>query len=125
MFDFFNIDFINQPREIDISKIGKKKFLSFFVAGAFLACGSVSDPLKEYHLEFVTPSEKICKSLFELLLEFGIITKQIERKHSYILYIKESENIEDILTLMGASKCSLEIMNVKILKMLEIKLIEQ
>ncbi len=114
--DYFNTDIIQKNRYIDTKAIGKKKFISFFVAGIFLACGSVNDPLKEYHLEFVIPSNELSSQLMEVLFECGITTKQTERKNAFILYIKESENIEDILTFMGAPKSSLELMNVKILK---------
>lgn len=103
-------------RQIDLRAIGKKKFHSFFVAGAFLVCGSVNDPLKEYHLEFVAPDEKICLQLIDILSEIGISAKNTERKGYSIVYIKESENIEDILTYIGAPKSALELMNVKILK---------
>ncbi len=115
IYDFYKI----QPefsRNIEATALGKKKFSSFFVGGAFLSCGSVNDPLKEYHLEFVIPTKQLCDDLMQMLLEFGIMAKQTERKNSYILYIKESENIEDMLTFIGAPKSSLEIMNVKILK---------
>ena len=116
IFDYYGMDFFEQKITIEISKIGKKKYINYFVAGAFLACGSVNDPMKEYHLEFVTSSDELCKFLGDILFESGITTKHTIRKNYYILYIKESENIEDILTFMGAPKSSLEIMNVKILK---------
>ncbi len=114
--EYFNTDLTQENRYIDTKAIGKKKFISFFVAGIFLACGSVNDPLKEYHLEFVIPSNELSSQLMEVLFECGITTKQTERKNAFILYIKESENIEDILTFMGAPKSSLELMNIKILK---------
>lgn len=114
IFEFLGID-ISQENAIDISLVGKKHVGSF-VAGAFLACGSISDPLKEYHLEFVIPTMSLCNSLGEIFLDIGILAKQTERKNSYIVYLKESESIEDILTFMGAPMGSLEIMNVKILK---------
>ena len=115
IFDFYKMQ-TDCIRTIDTTALGKKKFSSFFVGGAFLSCGSVNDPLKEYHLEFVIPTKQLCDDLMEILLEFGIMAKQTERKNSHILYIKESENIEDMLTFIGAPKSSLEIMNVKILK---------
>lgn len=114
--DYYNYDFSSGVRAIDLKAIGKRKMLSCFVAGVFLSCGSVNDPLKEYHLEFVIPSLELSNNLMEILLEVGIVVKHTERKNSHILYIKESENIEDMLTYMGAPKSSLEIMNVKILK---------
>lgn len=114
--EYFNTDLTQENRYIDTKAIGKKKYISFFVAGVFLACGSVNDPLKEYHFELVIPSNELSSQLMEVLFECGITTKQTERKNAFILYIKESENIEDILTFMGAPKSSLELMNVKILK---------
>ena len=114
--EYFNTDLTQENRYIEIKAIGKKKYISFFVAGVFLACGSVNDPLKEYHFEFVIPSNELSSELMELLFSYGMTTKQTERKNAFILYIKESENIEDILTFMGAPKSSLELMNVKILK---------
>ncbi len=87
------------------------------VAGVFLAAGSVTDPNKEYHMEFVLPSIELCNDLGLMFIEnFGILAKHVSRKNSEIVYLKESENIEDMLTLMGASKSTLEMMNIKILK---------
>lgn len=91
--------------------------MGYIVAGVFLAIGNVTDPNKEYHLEFVVPSIEVCNDLGLILLDnFSILAKHTSRKNSEIVYIKESENIEDMLTLMGASKATLEVMNVKILK---------
>ncbi len=116
VFDYLGIDPSIKDRSIDNKVVGKKKNISFFVSGAFLVCGSVNDPLKEYHLEFVTSSKVSSEQLCRILNENGIMAKTAERKKSFIVYIKESENIEDMLTYMGAPKSSLELMNVKILK---------
>ncbi|MDE7293694.1 MAG: DNA-binding protein WhiA [Oscillospiraceae bacterium] len=87
-----------------------------FLAGAFLSCGSMTEPIKEYHLEFAVPFEELCGDLKDLLEGLGISSRYIERKGLYILYFKGSEDIEDMLTLMGATHSSIELMNVKILK---------
>lgn len=42
--------------------------------------------------------------------------KRTVRRNDYLLYYKESENIEDLLTYLGAPKSSLELMEVKIVK---------
>lgn len=95
----------------------KKRLVPNLIAGIFLACGSIIDPNKEYHIEFVMPSLELCNDFGIILIDyFGILAKHTERKNTNIVYIKESENIEDMLTLMGASKASLEIMNIKIFK---------
>lgn len=90
--------------------------LGVFTAGAFLACGSVNDPAKEYHLEFAVPGEKLAGQLVSLLSDIGVSAKTAIRRGQYIVYIKGSESIEDTLTFIGAQQCTLELMNVKIYK---------
>lgn len=90
--------------------------IACFVRGAYLACGSISDPVRGYHLEFSTPHQKLARDLARLMEELGITPKLTQRKGSHILYLKESEYIEDLLTAMGAVHSSLELMNIKIYK---------
>ncbi len=87
-----------------------------FIAGAFLSCGSITEPIKEYHLEFVVPYYDLTQDLLSLLTEVGINAKYTERKNMYVIYLKGSESIEDLLTLMGATMSSIDLMNVKIYK---------
>ncbi len=102
-------------REINLRNIVNNS-TSAFLAGAFFICGSVTNPDKEYHLEFVTPSEILCKDLNAILASFGVTGRMIQRKKSFVLYIKDSEHIEDTLTFMGAQQCTLDLMNIKIHK---------
>ncbi len=111
--EVFKID-ITQ-REIDLKNIDNNN-LSAFIAGAFLGCGSITNPNNEYHLEFVIPTEQLYSDMSAVLTSIGLENKLVMRKNSYVLYFKESENIEDILTFMGAQGSTLELMNVKILK---------
>ena len=61
------------------------------------------------------PTERLCRELCEMFSErLEIEGRIIARKRASVLYFKESEHIEDILTLIGAPKSSLELMNVKI-----------
>lgn len=90
--------------------------LGVFTAGAFLACGSVNDPNKEYHLEFAVPEESLAGELMALLHDIGVTSKIVLRRGQYVVYIKGSESIEDTLTFIGAGQCTLELMNVKIYK---------
>ena len=87
-----------------------------YLRGAFLACGAVTDPNADYHMEFSLPYFNLSRDLLALLREVGFGAKEVQRKGSYIVYIKESEQIEDCLTFMGATNASLELMNVKIVK---------
>ena len=87
-----------------------------FIAGAFLSCGSITEPMKEYHLEFAVPFPELAEDLMKLLSSVGVAAKYAERKNTYVIYLKDSEAIEDLLTFMGATMSSIELMNVKIFK---------
>lgn len=104
-----------EEREIN-SEIIATNSLGVFTAGAFLACGSVNDPEKEYHLEFAVPDDKLASELKALLGDIGVNAKTSLRRGQHIVYIKGSESIEDTLTFIGAQQCTLDLMNVKIYK---------
>lgn len=87
-----------------------------YIRGAFLGGGSVTNPEKNYHLEFVTHSEEYAHDLCELINSCGLNSKVIQRKNSFIVYIKEGEQIVDILNIMGAHSCLLELENIRIMK---------
>ncbi len=89
---------------------------SDFLRGAFLSCGSMVDPQKDYHLEFVTPHFNLGRDLFSLLTEQSFEPKEIRRGGKSVVYFKDSRQIEDVLTYMGATNHSLTLMNIKIYK---------
>lgn len=87
-----------------------------FLRGVFLVCGAVTNPQVDYHLEFNVPHLNLSRDLITLLGEMGLRARMVRRKGNYVVYFKESEQIEDCLTMMGAMSASLELMNVKIIK---------
>ena len=87
-----------------------------YIRGAFLGGGSVTNPEKNYHLEFVTHSEEYAQDLCELINSCGLNSKVIQRKNSFIVYIKEGEQIVDILNIMGADSCLLELEEIRMMK---------
>lgn len=87
-----------------------------FLRGAFMSCGSLADPNKGYHLEFVVQHNKLSGDLLKILTDLGLSAKYILRKYSHVIYIKGSENIEDLLTMMGAPNSSLHLMGIKVQK---------
>jgi DNA-binding protein WhiA len=87
-----------------------------FIRGAFFSCGTVTSPERNYHLEFVVPHIKLSLDLIKILNEVKLNPKHIIRNGNHIVYFKDSESIEDILTLMGATNASLELMGIKMQK---------
>lgn len=90
-----------------------------FIRGAFLAGGSVTDPEKGYHLEFAVSRRNLCMDISLLIREIQdcrVMIKMMERGGSYIAYVKDSEQITDLLTYMGAVKASMSVMGTKALK---------
>lgn len=85
-----------------------------FLRGAFLGGGSVSDPEKNYHAEFVTKTAPLADMLYEILLDEGISAKITVRKNSFVVYIKDSEAIASLLGLMGAGASMMDFYNIKI-----------
>lgn len=90
--------------------------LGAFTAGAFLSCGSMTDPNKEYHLEFVLPCPQLEEPFSRILLAIGVNAKMVLRKGMPVVYLKHSEQIEDLLTFMGAQQGTIDFINIEILK---------
>ncbi|MGN1123315.1 MAG: DNA-binding protein WhiA [Eubacterium sp.] len=102
--------------KINFSNLDFDGCTNAFLAGAFISCGTISDPNKDYHLEFTVQYLNLSKSLVTLLNELDITPKTANRKGYNIVYFKDSTMIEDCLYLMGASSSMFELMNVEIVK---------
>ena len=87
-----------------------------YIRGAYLAGGSISDPEKAYHLEFVNSSAEHASSLKELINSFDLDSKIIKRKGQYIVYLKEGEQIVKLLSIMEAHVALMDFENIRILK---------
>ena len=90
-----------------------------FLRGAFLVCGSATDPQKEYHLEFAVPRRNLANGLYTLLGEleaFRAAPALAKRKGGYVVYWKDGDQIEDLLTALGATGASMELMQVRMYK---------
>ncbi|NLK21270.1 MAG: DNA-binding protein WhiA [Epulopiscium sp.] len=87
-----------------------------YIRGAFLAAGSLSDPEKTYHLEFVNQHLKHAQALMELINLFNMDAKVIKRKRHQVVYLKEGAQIVDLLNIMGAHIALMDLENVRIVK---------
>ena len=87
-----------------------------YIRGAFLSVGSVNDPEKNYHMEFVLVDEFSAEQLKELINSFGLDAKVVERKEHFVVYLKEGEQIVDLLNIMEAPLALMDLENVRIMK---------
>ncbi|MEG2087408.1 MAG: DNA-binding protein WhiA, partial [Angelakisella sp.] len=83
---------------------------------AFLACGSLADPQKKYHLEFSLSRQEQADTITSVFSDVGFLPRVTERRGLPLLYFHDSQQLEDILTFLGCPRLSLEIMGVKIVK---------
>ncbi len=87
-----------------------------WLRGAFLTAGSMSDPEKSYHLEWILRTGEDANGLVQLAKIFDIEARITERKGRFVVYLKDSTDIVDMLNVLGAHKALMEMENVRILK---------
>ena len=87
-----------------------------FLRGVFFAGGSITDPMKRYHLELTTSHQQASRELDVLLRESGYPPKSVSRNGSFVTYFKQSDQIEDFLTLIGAPVAAMNVMTAKMEK---------
>ena len=109
--NFYDISY-----EVPTELLEKRCCRRSYLRGAFLGGGSISDPEKTYHLEFVSHSLTHSESLKNLINSFGLKSKIIERKENYVIYLKEGDQIADLLNIMGAHSALLNLENIRIYK---------
>ena len=95
---------------------------SAFLRGAFLSGGSVTDPAKGYHMEITTTHRQVAPETFLLIREtMGFDCKSAQRGGGSVLYLKQSEQISDFLTYLGAPVAAMGIMEARLEKELNNK----
>lgn len=122
------VDFTNELEEqleLDVfmesfpeDNISTEEKAASFISGAFLASGSVNDPSSSnYHFEISTTNESFAKflvSIFNKNLGRKINAKIVKRKNHFVVYVKKSEFISEILVLIGATNCCLKFEDIRI-----------
>lgn len=87
-----------------------------FLRGVFLAIGSMSDPKKNYHLEFVCSTEELAQQICRIIGDFELEAKITLRKKYYVVYMKEGGAIVDLLNVMEAHAALLELEELRVFK---------
>lgn len=102
--------------DIDIDVVCTDERKKSFLRGAYVASGSISNPEKSYHLEFITHSYSYARNFADLLNGVGIRSNVLERNDSYVIYVKDSESISDFLNYVGAHSSMFKLEDIRIKK---------
>lgn len=102
--------------EVDEAILSGENERRAYLRGMFLCTGSMSDPGKEYHLEFICSDEKQADQLVIVLAREEIEGRVTTRRGQPVVYVKESEKIAELLGLMGAHVSLMNMENSRILK---------
>lgn len=112
----FYRDFGDLEEPADFRYIRRPCCRRAFLRGAFLCAGSISDPEKGYHLEFVCTRESKARQLRQIIQGYGIEARIVPRKKYHVVYIKEGAGIVDLLNVMEAHVALMNLENLRIVK---------
>lgn len=101
---------------IDLKLLKNSCCKKAYLRGAFLGSGSISDPKGPYHLEFVTSDRVLADAIMNLINSLGLNSKVAERKNNYMVYLKDGDQIADMLGIMGAHNGLLHFEDIRVLK---------
>lgn len=117
----FDNDELNVYDICDKSYLKSQNASLAFLIGVFLGSGCISVPSDAgekkkygYHFEIEVMSKNQADILAEIMAGFDIFPKIVERNEQFVLYLKNSETICDLLALFGAGKFVLDIENNKV-----------
>ncbi|MBS6251972.1 MAG: DNA-binding protein WhiA [Clostridia bacterium] len=104
-----NIEELYQEKE----GVEQKKAI---IKGAFLGSGSINNPENLYHLEIVLSNEENMIFLKKIIESLNINTKELITKTRFSIYMKEAEEISNLLALIGANKAVMKFEDIRIQK---------
>lgn len=105
---------VGVPLHIDREIVRNECCKSAILRGIFLGGGSMIDPVKGYHVELVSNHFSLEKDLRQVFEYFELYPKMINRNGNFVFYIKESQQIENLLASIGAYGKMMEFVNVVI-----------
>jgi len=86
-----------------------------YLAGAFLAAGSINSPKKSnYHCEIVTQDIEHAQYIQTIMNRFDLGAKYIIRRNQHVVYLKASEKISDFLRMIQSNNAVLDFEDIRI-----------
>ncbi len=120
--DAFGFDEATLALHVNLPIVEEECCKNAFLRGAYLSGGSVTDPAKAYHMEIATTHRSVASETYLLMGEvMGFYPKTAQRGGTQVLYLKQSEQISDYLTYLGAPVAAMGIMEARLEKELNNK----
>jgi hypothetical protein len=108
-----NFDYLEYIKNLTNSNLDEKRAL---LRGSFMGGGLINNPNQKYHLEILFNSEENQKIIKKILDELEINVKELDRKKTTSLYIKEGETISNFLAIIGANTSVVRYEEIRVLK---------
>lgn len=105
-------DFIKFDNDIEFKSFDFKSFMR----GVFISCGSIANPERSYHLEFILQDLDFSNYLVKFLNFHGFASKLIKRRYCYVIYMKEADKICEFLNILGANDRVLDFESIRVSK---------
>lgn len=80
-----------------------------FLRAAFLACGSVIDPARGYHLEFFCRDDDAARAVCDAIASFGGDAGMTRRRGRPLAYVKDAATVSALLATLGATRALLRL----------------
>lgn len=87
-----------------------------FIRGAFLACGRICDPDACYRVDFTVKDFELASELKTLLVDHSVFANISKRQNGYVVYIKQSDSVINLLTVIGETTRSLELIDTTMMR---------
>ncbi|MCK5779904.1 MAG: DNA-binding protein WhiA [Psychrilyobacter sp.] len=97
-------EFLDSFKLIEENLDEKENLYNGFLRGTFLACGYIKDPKKEYSIDFFIDSEVVADKLYSLLKFRNQRCFKTTKRNKFLIYLRNSEDIMDILVAIGVLK---------------------
>ena len=116
MHELFGTTGTETSLQIDPRLIRCQTCVSAYIGAAFLCSGTVTDPQKEYNIEFLTSRTNLARDFEALLAEHEFAPHRTRRNGINLIYVKASANVERLLRFMGAADAAEQMHTLKAFK---------
>ena len=96
--------------------VAKQCCAAAYLRGAFLGSGFLSNPRSDFHFEIIVETEELAAGLVALMADKGINARVMQRRSSYMVYLKSGTAILEFLAFAGAHRAALVMEEERVVK---------